>query len=619
MRRLFTFIAAALLSSGAFAQENWTQLINNGNLEGDDLSSYWVQEYRNEGDAERTDGAPNVIEDEMKAGNHCIAVRVRSEEEAGATTERYDTQFFITSSEAIPSGKEMRIRMKVRASKNAHIGTQAHEGPGQYNDYNSFGEFDVTTEWTKWEWKGTVSTNMTQEANTNETTGMPREFRTVAFDLSTTKDGVTFYFDEISLQIRDPQEGGGDSEGWFNLLRHGTFSTDKVNNYTTFTGRNAIDGVDRPGVIVNDPLDGEPALTVAGVGYNGYKQRPQLDEDGNQKIDEETGEPLFDEGPVYVEVNGDTLRANNGQGDIFNNIDDWKAQFFVTVPHKFAGGQKYKMVMWARADKEAQVDTQIHNMPGGYLHHNMFGTLNLTTEWQRFVFGDPDEGDQERTIPGEGNGGYTIAFNCNKTKDDINYYFRFDEFSFDGADVTADERTLGTEDIFLPMPNATEKEATGIIDMTKCLAMLETTSIEDMIEDNKVTMQDGEEDEDPTFSSIGASFFIKFNGEDVWLADDMTPVSIDLEANEDEKNIGVSLYNDGAATEGNYNAVLRFEYSKWLYVFNVTFVPVETYNGISETKMVVTPVNTYFDLSGRRIANPAKGLYIVNGKKVVLK
>jgi hypothetical protein len=33
----------------------------------------------------------------------------------------------------------------------------------------------------------------------------------------------------------------------------------------------------------------------------------------------------------------------------------------------------------------------------------------------------------------------------------------------------------------------------------------------------------------------------------------------------------------------------------------------------------VTIDNAVYDLSGRRVANPTKGLYIVNGKKVILK
>ena len=29
--------------------------------------------------------------------------------------------------------------------------------------------------------------------------------------------------------------------------------------------------------------------------------------------------------------------------------------------------------------------------------------------------------------------------------------------------------------------------------------------------------------------------------------------------------------------------------------------------------------NVYYDLSGRRVMNPTKGLYIVNGRKVIIK
>ena len=30
-------------------------------------------------------------------------------------------------------------------------------------------------------------------------------------------------------------------------------------------------------------------------------------------------------------------------------------------------------------------------------------------------------------------------------------------------------------------------------------------------------------------------------------------------------------------------------------------------------------IDNYYDLSGRRVMNPTKGLYIVNGKKVIIK
>ncbi|MBQ9645912.1 MAG: hypothetical protein IJV24_06115 [Prevotella sp.] len=55
---------------------------------------------------------------------------------------------------------------------------------------------------------------------------------------------------------------------------------------------------------------------------------------------------------------------------------------------------------------------------------------------------------------------------------------------------------------------------------------------------------------------------------------------------------------------------------------NIVWYDVEAYwqtVGISEVNTVKADNNVVYDLQGRRVAQPAKGLYIVNGKKVVLK
>ena len=55
---------------------------------------------------------------------------------------------------------------------------------------------------------------------------------------------------------------------------------------------------------------------------------------------------------------------------------------------------------------------------------------------------------------------------------------------------------------------------------------------------------------------------------------------------------------------------------------NIVWYDVEAYwqtVGISEVNTVKADNNVVYDLQGRRVAQPAKGLYIVNGKKVVLR
>ena len=53
---------------------------------------------------------------------------------------------------------------------------------------------------------------------------------------------------------------------------------------------------------------------------------------------------------------------------------------------------------------------------------------------------------------------------------------------------------------------------------------------------------------------------------------------------------------------------------------NIAIVDYETWvNGISEVSTNKVENNTIYDIQGRIVNNPTKGLYIVNGKKMVIK
>jgi len=55
------------------------------------------------------------------------------------------------------------------------------------------------------------------------------------------------------------------------------------------------------------------------------------------------------------------------------------------------------------------------------------------------------------------------------------------------------------------------------------------------------------------------------------------------------------------------------------YVYNVTFVSPAIYTGISNVAQPSRQADKMFDLMGRPVSQPQKGLYIMNGKKVVVK
>ena len=628
MKKFFTLIAAAMLSSGAFAQSPWVNLVTHGDMEGaaDPMwSSFWCHDWRQgvefnpESGQKYDDPNPNatvenppcmfqgfaeIVEDPANPDNHCARVIIRTKEEADATGTattdsgnnkpdwcEWDSQFFVYATETIPEGKEIRLTLKVKAEKAGSFQTQAHYAPGDYNFYQLFGDVQYDTEWKKVELTAKVNSNHTQESN-------GKFFQSVAFNLSTMQDGNTIYFDDVRLEIRDPK-GPEEFDRWFEMLRHGTLSADKVGNYTTFTGRDAMNGNDLPCRIVADPVDGEPALNVSAVAWEGTETVPDLDSDGNQKVDDD-GNPLFKD-QQYWYKNGEKQTV----------LDDWQTQFFVTVPHKFVPNSQYRLVMWYRADKEASVSTQLHTMPGSYVHWDAIGTLNCTPEWQYL--------EVEQAMLEQGEGCQTIAFNCNIFKDEPNeYYFRFEQFQFNFAEVTPEERTLGSEDIFLPVPEPGAESAKATVDFTNCLQLLETEDFYNIINDDHMMMPVNADGDISSKQQAAAGVFVDDNG---YLVEDAAVcITVDGDSKDNKADYLIDNFGTESFAGKTIDTKFIFTFDDWNYRFNATLIPAAKYEemmaGVSSLK-VAQPENVIYDLQGRRVKDAVKGLYIVNGKKIV--
>ena len=644
MKKIFTLLAALFICNMAvFAQDEEEPVAQ-------ELTSFWCHEFRDTSvGAPQFDGPAMIVEDPTNPSNHCARVIVRSQDEAIAAENMieadghiagWDSQFFIYSKTALEEGKEIKLQMRVRADKPCSVGTQAHNNPGDYNHWQCVGNVEFTTEWKKIELTATVSADMTQSAN-------GKEFHSIALNLADFREGNVVYFDDVKLFVRDPkQTGPGEFSGWFNLLRKGNETDDLFNGgaFHTFTGRDGEPGVDQPARTVID-TDGKPAYQVTSVGFNATKEV--------EIIDPETGLPfLDDDGNPETEIKQIWIKSD---GTEVENIDNWQTQFFVTVPHKFVTGQKYKLVMSARADKPCSVETQAHRMPGDYKHWDMVGTLNLTPEWTDFVFGDPDYGD-ERTISADQNECQTIAFNCNVLKEENNLYFRFKEFSFNDADVTVEERTLGKEDITVAVPAPGEEPAATAVDFTNCMAVLEAENIDDLLNYGNMTVQrkpvklseedeaaSGEgwknyipdssmETEDPSAEDpqgeeedmevqyepeLAATSGFSFNTKGLY--DENGTLDFEVPEGFSTENVTFNVYNNGDEFEGTGDGVFFFVQDGWNYRFNVTFKG-EDATGISEVAAPASQKTVkIFDLSGRRVMKPTKGLYIMDGKKVLVK
>ena len=292
MKKVFTLIAGMLIVCGSItAQKKWTNLVVNGNMEGESpayenleamqaegaaWNSFWSHEFPlNEIGESQYQGTATIVVDPTNPNNHCARVIARSEAIADSCENKtanngalasWDCQFFIYATEAIPQDKVVRLTMKVRADKAGKAETQAHWAPGDYNHYQLFGDINVTTEWQ------TITTDeiIVSADQCKEADG--KFFQTVAFNLSTDKEGNVFYFDEIKLEVKDQSQpdGGGD---WVNFFRKGTLTNDAHGNFTTFTQRNGAVGKDEPAVVYDDPVDGQPTLKVSTVAWNTFVQQ----------------------------------------------------------------------------------------------------------------------------------------------------------------------------------------------------------------------------------------------------------------------------------------------------------------------------------------------------------
>ena len=159
----------------------WTSVINNGDLEGDDLSNFFATE-KTDGPKTATLGAPGTGADGVGR-----AIVVQSGDNP---TNPWDTQFFVKANRYFEEGDRMRFSMKYRAEKEAGSESQAHKEPGGYLHYEMVGSPVFTPEWKEHVWVGTVNA---KQAGMN----------TIAFNLAVLGEANTYYFDDITWEIEE--------------------------------------------------------------------------------------------------------------------------------------------------------------------------------------------------------------------------------------------------------------------------------------------------------------------------------------------------------------------------------------------------------------------------------
>lgn len=158
-------------------------MINNGDAEGEDLSSFPVSlDGPNNGDS--APDKPEIVEGEGVNGSRCFKVTAFDN-----PTETWHTQFYIKADEVMPKGTKWQLKMSIKATETAMITSSAQAQPRQWKGDMGLGEIGVSTEWKDYKWSGEIGVD---------------DFQSIAFDLSNASGtpgnvGVSFYFDNIEF------------------------------------------------------------------------------------------------------------------------------------------------------------------------------------------------------------------------------------------------------------------------------------------------------------------------------------------------------------------------------------------------------------------------------------
>ncbi|WP_288281027.1 hypothetical protein [uncultured Prevotella sp.] len=169
----------------------WKPLINNSDMEGDDVSSFFAKI-----DRDSTDPVPNaVISDGVGVdGSRGIMVAATAKVE-----EAWDNQFWFRFNEPLEANTQYRVKFDYKADLSGSVATQAHAAPGDYIHYELLGNISFTGDWQTYE-KNDLKVTSSQAKN-----GNGNKYQSVAFNLNDIADANNYYFDNIYVDAYEPQ------------------------------------------------------------------------------------------------------------------------------------------------------------------------------------------------------------------------------------------------------------------------------------------------------------------------------------------------------------------------------------------------------------------------------
>ena len=432
---------------------------------------------------------PANIELEEGTDNHVFVCHGQP-----ATTEgdpsAWDNQFWIQSKHAWKAGTTLKIKFRYKASAPvSSTDTQIHyQTPSNYLIWHAIGNIAFDTEWKTFEGDMVIADDMANGWS-------------IAFNLnSVVKDAVDFYFDDLSWQYKQLDEGyfvsginTNTTTSYDDLDNAVQFEWDEEAAYyvATFGEKgNAASYVDQimisttrgddqafkgatlkpTGRIHNDPEEWleytastNAKLDLPGLGV----WKVYLDTEYKSMAFEMLEGTAYEEPePVDIVTNATEMVVNGTERDWLTPDGDgnpreaeagtgqpWDNQFWIAANRNLKKGEVTILKFKYKSSIDAKTTTQCHkvgddNKPCTYLHWAAIGDVN-------FAAGDWVDFEKEFTVADEADGMRSIVFNmaeikaaCDYSIKDVQWYLK-DENNADGKTFENLINADGTENFWV--------------------------------------------------------------------------------------------------------------------------------------------------------------------------
>ena len=161
---------------------NGVSLVNNGDMEGTDVSSFFERIGSEEGDP----NPAKIINGVGMNGSRGIKVDATDK-----VSEYWDNQFWVRLDQPVSAGTKYRFSFNYRADKGTSVYTEIHGEPGDHIYWNPW-DLSFGTEWKSFSIEDEVYSSYSSDE---------KPLHSIAFDLSTYSGANTYYFDNVKFEV----------------------------------------------------------------------------------------------------------------------------------------------------------------------------------------------------------------------------------------------------------------------------------------------------------------------------------------------------------------------------------------------------------------------------------